>query len=132
LGRGADFYKELGVSKGATQDEIKKAYFQLAKKYHPDVNKGDSAKDKFSKISTAYETLSDEGKRRVYDQTGMTGDEQAQDPFGGQNPFHGFGGFGGQGGNPFGGQGGQGNPFGGQAGGFGDIFEEFEKMFGGG
>lgn len=60
----------------------------------------------------------------------MTGDEQAQDPFGGQNPF-------GQGGNPFGGFGGGpgGNPFGGaggQAGGFGDIFEEFEKMFGGG
>ena len=58
------------------------------------MNPSDEAKEKFSKINNAYETLSDEGKRRVYDQTGMTGDEQAQDPFGGQGPF-GAGGFGG-------------------------------------
>lgn len=82
-----DFYDELGVSKGADQDEIKKAYFKLAKKYHPDVNKTPEAKEKFSTINNAYETLSDDNKRRIYDQTGMTGDEQAQDPFGGQNPF---------------------------------------------
>ena len=49
----------------------------IAKKYHPDVNPSSEAKEKFAKINNAYETLSDEGKRRVYDQTGMTGDEQA-------------------------------------------------------
>ena len=47
----------------------------MAKKYHPDVNKTADAKEKFAKINNAYETLSDENKRRVYDQTGMTGDE---------------------------------------------------------
>ena len=62
-----DFYKELGVSRGASQSEIKKAYFQLAKKYHPDVNKSPEAEAKFTKISTAYETLSDEQKRSIYD-----------------------------------------------------------------
>ena len=50
-------------------------YFNLAKKYHPDVNKTPEAKEKFAGINNAYETLSDENKRRVYDQTGMTGDE---------------------------------------------------------
>lgn len=82
-----DFYEELGLNRGASQSDIKKAYFQLAKKYHPDVNKTEQAKEKFASINNAYETLSDESKRRVYDQTGMTGDEQAQDPFGGQGPF---------------------------------------------
>jgi DnaJ-class molecular chaperone len=72
-----DFYNELNVDRGATQDDVKKAYFKLAKKYHPDVNKTPEAKERFSKINNAYETLSDDGKRRVYDQTGMTGDEQA-------------------------------------------------------
>ena len=76
-------YDTLGVDKGSSAADIKKAYFQLAKKYHPDVNKTPEAKEKFAKLSNAYETLSDENKRRVYDQTGMTGDEQAQDPFGG-------------------------------------------------
>ena len=71
-----DFYNELGISKSASQEEIKKAYFTLAKKYHPDVNKTPEAKERFSHINNAYETLSDENKRRVYDQTGMTGDEQ--------------------------------------------------------
>ena len=47
-----------------------------AKKYHPDVNKTPEAKEKFAEINNAYETLSDEGKRRVYDQTGMNADEQ--------------------------------------------------------
>lgn len=82
------------MSRGANQADIKKKYFEMAKKYHPDVNKTPEAKEKFANINNAYETLSDEGKRKVYDQTGMTGDEQAQDPFGGQNPFGG-GGFGG-------------------------------------
>ena len=71
----ADFYGELGVSRDASQADIKKAYFQMAKKYHPDVNKSPEAQEKFAKLSTAYETLSDENKRRIYDQTGMTGDE---------------------------------------------------------
>jgi molecular chaperone DnaJ len=70
-----DFYKTLNVPKGASQDEIKKAYFKLAKEYHPDVNKAPEAKEKFATINEAYETLGDEGKRRVYDQTGMNSDE---------------------------------------------------------
>jgi DnaJ-class molecular chaperone len=70
-----DFYKTLNVAKGASQDEIKKAYFKLAKEYHPDVNKAPEAKEKFATINEAYETLGDEGKRRVYDQTGMNSDE---------------------------------------------------------
>jgi len=127
-----DYYGLLDVDRNASASDVKKAYFQLAKKYHPDVNPSAEAKEKFAKINNAYETLSDDGKRRVYDQTGMTGDEQAQDPFGGQGPFGG--------GNPFGG--GQGfagfegfndqfNKQRGGQGGMGDIFEEFEKMFGG-
>ena len=71
-----DFYKTLNVSKGSTQDEIKKAYFKLAKEYHPDVNKAPESKEKFATINEAYETLGDENKRRVYDQTGMNSDEQ--------------------------------------------------------
>ena len=108
----------------------------MAKQYHPDVNPGAEAKEKFAKISNAYETLSDENKRRVYDQTGMTGDEQAQDPFGGQGPF-GPGGPFGNGGSGFAGFEGFSDQFrraqGAGPGGspFGDIFDEFEKMFGG-
>jgi DnaJ-class molecular chaperone len=71
-----DFYKTLNISRGASQDEIKKAYFKLAKEYHPDVNKDPGAKEKFATINEAYETLGDEGKRKVYDQTGMNADEQ--------------------------------------------------------
>lgn len=71
-----DFYKTLNVSKGASQDEIKKAYFKMAKEFHPDVNKAPEAKEKFATINEAYETLGDENKRRVYDQTGMNSDEQ--------------------------------------------------------
>jgi hypothetical protein len=71
-----DFYKTLNVSRSANQDEIKKAYFKLAKENHPDVNKDPSAKEKFATINEAYETLGDEGKRKVYDQTGMNADEQ--------------------------------------------------------
>lgn len=71
-----DFYSTLGVAKNASQDEVKKAYFKLAKTYHPDVNKAPEAKEKFAQINEAYETIGDESKRRIYDQTGMTGDEQ--------------------------------------------------------
>ena len=70
-----DLYKVLGVSKSSSEAEIKKAYFSLAKKYHPDVNKASNAKEKFAEISSAYETLGDTQKKQMYDSTGMTGDE---------------------------------------------------------
>eukprot|EP00359_Climacostomum_virens_P004596 CAMPEP_0204903082 /NCGR_PEP_ID=MMETSP1397-20131031/4041_1 /ASSEMBLY_ACC=CAM_ASM_000891 /TAXON_ID=49980 /ORGANISM="Climacostomum Climacostomum virens, Strain Stock W-24" /LENGTH=397 /DNA_ID=CAMNT_0052071665 /DNA_START=998 /DNA_END=2191 /DNA_ORIENTATION=+ len=93
-----DFYKLLGVPKTASDSEIKKAYFQLAKTLHPDVNKAADAKEKFAAVSEAYETLSNKDKRQMYDTTGMTGDEQEQAgaagfggfDFGGFNPFAGF------------------------------------------
>ncbi len=66
-----DYYKVLGVSKSATQDEIKKAYRKLAIKYHPDKTKGDKAKEeKFKEIAEAYEVLGDPEKRKKYDQLG--------------------------------------------------------------
>ncbi len=75
-------YETLGVSKGASSDEIKKAYRRLARKYHPDINKDPNAEDKFKEINAAYEILSDERKRKQYD---MHGDSM----FGGQS-FHDF------------------------------------------
>ncbi|MBF0491490.1 MAG: DnaJ domain-containing protein [Deltaproteobacteria bacterium] len=69
-----NFYDTLGVSKSASQDEIKKAYRKLAKKYHPDVNKNDkAAEEKFKLASEAYEVLSDEKKRKQYDLYGELG-----------------------------------------------------------
>jgi len=66
-----DYYKILGVEKGASQDEIKKAFRKLAMKYHPDKNKGDkSAEDKFKEINEANEVLSDPDKRKKYDEMG--------------------------------------------------------------
>ena len=66
-----DYYKALGVSKGATQDEIKKAYRKLAIKYHPDKNPDDkNAEAKFKEISEAYDVLSDPKKRQSYDTYG--------------------------------------------------------------
>lgn len=103
-----DYYDVLGVSKDASQDEIKKAYRKLSKKYHPDLNKEPGAEQKFKDVNEAYETLGDDQKRQQYDQYGSAGPQ-------GQ----GFGGFGG-GGQDFSGFGG---------GGFDDIFSQF---FGGG
>ena len=68
-----DYYEVLGVSKDASQEDIKKAYRVLAKKYHPDMNPGDkNAAEKFKEASEAYAVLSDENKRRQYDQFGMS------------------------------------------------------------
>ena len=101
-----DYYEVLGINKNATKEEIKKAYWGLAKKYHPDVNKEDAdAEEKFKEISEAYSVLSDDEQRGKYDQFGHTGE--------------GFSGFGGYGGQDFSG-----------FSGFGDIFDVFD-MFGG-
>jgi curved DNA-binding protein len=65
-----DYYKTLGVGRGASEDEIKKAYRKLARKYHPDVSKDANAKEKFQEVSEAYETLRDKEKRAAYDSLG--------------------------------------------------------------
>jgi curved DNA-binding protein len=65
-----DYYKVLGVERGAGEDDIKKAYRKLARKYHPDVSKEANAKEKFQEVSEAYETLRDKEKRAAYDSLG--------------------------------------------------------------
>jgi len=88
-----DYYEMLGVNRQASDDELKKAYRKMAKKYHPDVKPGDKAAEaKFKEISEAYDVLSDAGKRRTYDQFGHSAFEQGSGGFQG-----GFGGFGGGG-----------------------------------
>ena len=106
-----DYYEVLGVSKSATQDEIKKAYRQLAKKYHPD-NKETGDAEKFKEASEAYSVLSDENKRKTYDQFGQSAFDQTA---GGQNPFSGSG-FDG---------------FNFSSGDFGDLNDILRSMFGG-
>ncbi|MDO4415480.1 MAG: molecular chaperone DnaJ [Erysipelotrichaceae bacterium] len=88
-----DYYEVLGISKGASDDEIKKAYRTLAKKYHPDINKAPDAEEKFKEINEAYEVLSDPNKKATYDQFGFAGMDGSQ-AGGGYGGFSsGFGGM---------------------------------------
>ena len=80
-----DYYEVLGVSKDASEAEIKKAYHKLAKKYHPDVNKAPDAEEKFKEVNDAYEVLSDPQKKAAYDQYGFAGMDQMN----GMNGFSG-------------------------------------------
>ncbi len=114
-----DYYKTLGVSRDATPDQVKKAYRQLARKYHPDVSKEANAEEKFKAVQEAYEVLKDTKKREAYDQLGsqwQSGQEFRPPPnwqgfdfrsggFGGEENLGGFSDFfesifGGQGGRP--------------------------------
>ena len=70
---GKDYYKTLGIQKGATDEDVKKAYRKLALKYHPDKNKAAGSEEKFKEIAEAYEVLSDKKKRDVYDRYGEDG-----------------------------------------------------------
>src|SRR5665213_416462 len=70
-----DYYETLGIARAASEDEIRKAYRKLARKYHPDLNPGDkSAEDRFKNVQEAYDVLSDAKKRQMYDQVGFYSD----------------------------------------------------------
>ena len=123
-----DYYSILGVSKNATDVDIKKAYRKLALQHHPDRNKGNKeSEEKFKEVTKAYEVLSDSQKRQTYDQFGEAAFEQGGPGAGG--PFGGFGQQGGQYG-PFTYTYSNNGNF--DFGGFSDPFEIFEQFFGGG
>lgn len=115
-----DYYDILGVSKNATQAEMKSAYRRLAKKYHPDVNHKDGAEQRFKVIGEAYEVLGNEEKRAAYDRLGHAAFEQAS-RFGGQSTGYGA---------PGAGRAYPGFDFTDIFGGFSDPFDLFEEMFG--
>jgi molecular chaperone DnaJ len=106
-----DPYKTLGVNSSASASEIKKAYYALAKKYHPDTNKDAGAKEKFADAQSAYELLNDPQKKQAWDSYGAAAFDQ------------------GAGFDPSGGAGAAGGPFQGFGGGFGSAFN-FEDLFG--
>lgn len=83
---GKDYYNVLGIQKGATEDEIKKAYRKQALRYHPDKNKSPKAEDKFKEIAEAYDVLSDPKKKDVYDRFGEEGLKGGGTPGGGGVP----------------------------------------------
>lgn len=85
-----DYYEVLGVARDASQSEIKKAYRQLARKYHPDVSQEPEAEAKFKEVNEAYEVLSDQQKRSVYDRFGHAGLSGGAGGFGGFTDFGGF------------------------------------------
>ena len=133
-----DYYKILGVDKNASQDDIKKAFRKLARKYHPDLNPNDpSAKDKFQEINEANEVLSDPEKRKKYDEYGehwkhadeFEAQKKARQHAGGGGG--GFSGFGGDGGSYWYSSDGEGFSDG-DAGGFSDFFESMFGHRGGG
>ena len=70
---GKDYYKILGIAKGASEDDVRKSYRKMALKFHPDKNKSAGAEEKFKEIAEAYEVLSDKRKRDVYDKYGEEG-----------------------------------------------------------
>ena len=126
-----DYYKILGVSKTATQDEIKKVYRKLAKQHHPDKNAGDpKAEAKFKELNEAYEVLGDADKRKKYDQLGVNYQAYKNSGGSGQDFWQQYQGQGQGGGQYTYGREGAGDPFGGAG---GDSFSDFfNNLFGGG
>ena len=85
-----DFYAVLGIPRNSTEEEIKKAYFSLVKKFHPDINKDPKAPQMFSDISEAYDVLKDKEKRQKYDMYGKDGLKETPSRGGGFDPFDAF------------------------------------------
>jgi curved DNA-binding protein len=128
-----DYYDALGVSRDASNEDIRRAYRKLARENHPDVNKSEGAEDRFKEISEAYEVLRDPEKREAYDRFGSNWKAGQDVSGGGGDPFQGFrgggapgGGFGGFGGGADGGFGDVHVDFGGD----GDYSDFFEQLFG--